>query len=759
MGIMSTPGGRARHFTAVNQGVSRGSQFTKSQHTLEFDGPPARSRRQGYLAQHHALSATRAQARSRTSQAPIPESLTTQLPPQLPIVPYKEQIVRTINENPYTILVAPTGTGKTTMLPLFLLEAGYDQIIVTNPRRVPCVQVAERVAHLDGTSVGERIGYRHGLKQEVSSDCEVIFTTEGYQLERELKRREQGKRVYILDEAHEFTANWEVLLVLLRESMQRGDDIKIVIATATLESHKLASYLGNDGRSVAVIDIPVKHYDIREIDPGSNRSVASNLEGGTLAFLWGKGRIGKVADALQSMKPHIRPIPFHSELPHKHQRAALDAFDKGNGALLATNCLQASVTVPKVTRVVSEGWVRRERVGVDGERHLAIEECSQHEITQQKGRTGRVGPGEFILVGGGRPRHLRRKEAPAETELKPLDSLVLRVHSSGRSFERLNNQLFHPAPLINIHRAVKSNQLLNLLGPSGYVAPSAAIALGLPIEPNSMKTIAEAYRLTTQLNLAASKLLVPTIDLVAVIESEGIVSREFDDSRFGSWEQPGAAGLSRWRRFCDDNLESDALAQMQLFQVLQRGNADAFAGWGVDLHRFHNAMELRAQLLQRLLIDPSTVAATDLPKEEKDLLLQKLKECHWSGNINRLYRYVGRDARSNKRQYKPVFGDGELRELSSECGLRPGHLFIAGEPITIDKEPYDHEPLYFITMASAVEPYWLRAKARGSDLIKEAKEPIFEALKRAWGQMRAPSERELQRYHRPTPHKTQYNRR
>ena len=760
MGIMSTPAGRALHFAKVHQG----------QRPLQQNRPPwnpsqktasANDRKQGYLAQHQSKNSGRPQSASNPSQFEDQgfDKLQT-VEPTLPIVPFKDQILRTIKENPYTILVAPTGTGKSTMLPLFLLEAGYEKIIVTNPRRVPTEQVAERVAFLDGSSAGERIGYRHGLKQNVSKDSQVIFTTEGYQLERELSKRETGRRVYILDEAHEFKADWEILLVLLREAIERGDDIKIVVATATLESQKLANYLGNDGRSVAVIDIPVKHYEIKEIDPGSNRSVAGNLEEGTLAFLWGKGRIERVADALQKMKPHIRPIPFHSDLPHHYQKDALKAFDDGNGALLATNCLQASVTVPKVTRVVTEGWVRRERVGVDGERHLAIEELSQHELTQQKGRTGRIGPGEFILVGGGRQPHLRPKEAPAEIQLKPLDSLVLRVHKGGRSFERLNNKAFHRAPPKNIERAVKSNQLLNLLGPSGFVAPSAGISLELPVEPNSKKTIAEAYRITTQLGLSATELIVPVIDLVSVIESEGIVYREFDDETGDFGDEIEFPYRGHWRRLCDPNLESDPLAQMQLFQRLLRSPNESFTPRGVNLHRVHNATLLREQLLQRLLIDSDAHAAFDLTPDQQQRQLHRIRECLWAGNINRLYRFIRSFSRWDRErreerpvyEYKPVFGDGELRELSSECGLYSAHAFIVGEAITIDKEPYDPNPLFLITMASAVSPTWLKKKADGSDLIKDAKEPIYEALRRARRLLRGSrGDKELQTYHNLAP--------
>lgn len=760
MGIMSTPGGRALHFAKFHQG-QRPLQQNRPPWNAGPTPPASSDRKQGYLAQHQSKNATRARSESNPSQSEeqaLGKLQTAE--PTLPIVPFKDHIIRTINENPYTILVAPTGTGKSTMLPLFLLEAGYEKIIVTNPRRVPTEQVAERVAFLDGSPAGERIGYRHGLKQNVSKDSQVIFTTEGYQLERELTKRESGRRVYILDEAHEFKSEWEVLLVLLREAIERGEDIKIIVATATLESQKLANYLGNDGRSVALIDIPVKHYEIKEIDPGSNRSVAGNLEEGTLAFLWGKGRIERVADALQTMKPHIRPIPFHSDLPHHYQKDALKAFDNGNGALLATNCLQASVTVPKVTRVVTEGWVRRERIGVDGERHLAIEELSQHELTQQKGRTGRVGPGEFIIVGGGRQPHLRPKEAPAEIQLKPLDSLVLRVHKGERSFERLNSKLFHPAPLENIRRAVKSNQLLNLLGPSGFVAPSAGISLGLPVGPNSMKTIAEAYRVSIQLGLRATELIVPAIDLVSVMESEGIVSREFDDAADEFGDDLGFSNPGHWRRFCDPNLESDPLLQMQLFQRLLRAPNDSSPSRGVNFHRVHNATLLREQLLQRLLIDANAHAEFDLPPDQAQAQLQRLKECLWAGNINRLYRFVERNPKNGKRQYKPVFGDGELRELSSECSLHTGHAFIVGEAITIDKEPYDPNPLFLITMASAVSPAWLKKKADGSDLIKDAKDPIYEALHRARGLLRGSrGDKEMQRYHRPAPHQNRPGRR
>lgn len=750
MGIMSNGEGRARFFTSLNQprGIAPANRALS-----HLDGPRQSTHRFG--SKIPGPSKPQVKPKAHSSQIEQPSTDTSK---QLPIVAFKRQILQAIGSHNVTILTAPTGTGKSTNLPMFLLEAGYEKIIVTNPRRTPCVQLAKWVAQLDESPVGTRIAYRHGRRSEVSPDSQVIFTTEGYQLERELKGLEPGKTVYILDESHEFTANWDVLLLTLKKRLERGDDIKVIIATATLNGDALAKYLSSPSKPVAVIDIPVKHHPIKDLQAPLGGALAPSICDRSITFLWGKGHIANVTEDLEARKDAPRPLAFHAELSHHEQQATLDHFATQGGAILTTNCLQTSVTLPDVARVVSSGWIRRERIGIDGERHLVIEKISQHEATQQRGRTGRTGPGEYLYKGE-TPLHLLPKEPPAEMESKPLTSLVLKAHRAGRNFERLNSELFHPAPVEHIREALKTNQMLNLLGPSECVTPTAEIAVDLPIEPNSMKILADAQRISGLFNLTPEELLIPAIDLVSVLEVQGIVTRgpsvplddDFED--MGTTISPG-----RWKKFLSRETQSDPLAQMQLLQTLLRVNPDNFGNWGVHVNHFREAVELRAQLIERLArkleipLDPAQQA----PSMLSDATMFHLNECLCSGMINHLYRYVGRDPSDNRRRlYKPVLGDGELRQISRESVVRDNALFVVGTPITIDVEPYDPDPLRLITMAHGVSWKWLKTKSQTGDLIKEVKDPIKDALHKVRGMLDTKREDDEapQKYFRPHPNR------
>lgn len=711
MGSMEHPGSRARLMRGGHRREDRSygqPQPETSRFTKQIG--PSNAAGSSSLLSELSLSVKDAfSLRRRSGSSSQPSRVTESSPSSapLPIMLHEQKIRHTVAQNKVSILIAPTGTGKSTMLPLFLLKDGYERIIITNPRRTPCVELARRVSELDNTPLGSKIGYRHGRHSNVSSDSQIVFTTEGYQLKRELQRSERPNTVYVLDEFHEFTANAVILLALLKERITCGEDIKIVIATATLDSAQITEYLSNSGLKAPVVEIHAKHHHIHDIPPGSSiaEDVASSRN--SLTFLVGKAQIKQTDEQVTRLNSDLRIVHLHAELPYHEQREALRAEPTAAGkAVLATNCAQTSLTFPNLERVIISGHVRQETLDDEGIRSLVIRDISQAELKQQRGRVGRTQEGECVYHGT--PIEELAPQVPAEIQHSSLDEIVLRLLASGRikqskDFSIVNQSLLTPAPQGNINLATQSLYHLDLTGPQGHITELGRTVAELPVATRTGKIVALALQISKQLNIPPQDLLIPAIDVAAVMEAQGIVSR---GSSLLSRDRDNGAYVrqNRWMKFCSGDQQSDPLAQMQVFQRIAKLPVAQFQDWGIHPVHFQRALDVRVDLCDRLNLDPKIAAAEQLP----DAHARLLKECIWRGMIDRMYRFVGVDEYDSKvRWYKPVVGDGKVRTLSKDSLIR-GARWIVAEPINIDKEPYDDDPLRLLTMASKVNIKWVK---------------------------------------------------
>ena len=179
---------------------------------------------------------------------------------ELAIYGYMDTIIESVTNNQVTVLTADTGTGKSTQVPQYLHSKDF-RVIVTEPRRVSAITLANRVREEMGEA-GTVVGYHTGFESDYNSKTEILFCTDGLQLVKTLKSRnefEDGEVVLVIDEIHEWNLNVEVLLAWAKREIESGSKMKIVIMSATMDAEAISEYFMT---SVNVIHIVGKTFEV-----------------------------------------------------------------------------------------------------------------------------------------------------------------------------------------------------------------------------------------------------------------------------------------------------------------------------------------------------------------------------------------------------------------------------------------------------------------------------------------------------------------
>lgn len=313
------------------------------------------------------------------------------------------------------VLEAPPGAGKTTRVPLALLNEPWlagQTILMLEPRRLAARAAAERLASELGEQVGQTVGYRIRLDSKVGPTTRIEVVTEGI-LTRRLQADPalEGVGLVIFDEFHERSMDADLALALSlngRELLRDEPPLKILLMSATLEGERLSSLLDD----APVISSEGRMYPVemrwgRPFQPGEYiepRVVDTVLQaiadepGSLLVFLPGQAEIRRVHQALQDAlggRPEILLCPLHGELDLSAQRAAIDAAPPGKRkVVLATNIAETSLTINGVRVVVDAGLARVPRFDPgSGMTRLDTQRISRASATQRAGRAGRLEPG------------------------------------------------------------------------------------------------------------------------------------------------------------------------------------------------------------------------------------------------------------------------------------------------------------------------------------------------------------------------------
>ncbi|SDE56092.1 ATP-dependent RNA helicase [Pseudonocardia oroxyli] len=320
--------------------------------------------------------------------------------PDLPVRGVLSTVTHTLTTAGAAVLVAPPGTGKTTLVPLALADAVEGTVLVAEPRRVAARAAAARMASLVGERVGERIGY--AVRGDARPGSRVEVVTAGLLLRRLIADPDlPGVGAVMLDECHERHLDADLLLSLLLDARAGlRPDLPVLAASATVAAERLAELLG--GAPVVEVEARTHPVEVRYAPPQRGERIEACVArgmrgvlgaGSVLAFLPGVPEIRRTAAALGGVGVPV--LPLHGRLSAAEQDAALR--DSGPRVVLATAVAESSLTVPGVRAVVDAGLARVPRVdhrrGMSG---LVTVPVSGAVADQRAGRAGREAPGTVV---------------------------------------------------------------------------------------------------------------------------------------------------------------------------------------------------------------------------------------------------------------------------------------------------------------------------------------------------------------------------
>ncbi len=394
----------------------------------------------------------------------------------LPVAAVLPELLTALKTAPQVLLSAPTGAGKSTSLPLQLLQQGpvAGKILLLEPRRLAARNVAQRLAEGLNEKPGETVGYRMRAQSCVGPHTRLEVVTEGV-LTRMIQRDPElrGVGLVILDEFHERSLQADLALALLLD-IQQGlrDDLRLLIMSATLDNDRLCQRLPDaptivsEGRAFPVerrYQPLAAHLRFDEAVAMATAELLRDENGSLLLFLPGVGEIQRVHEHLASrVGRDVLLCPLYGALSLEAQRKAIVPAPAGmRKVVLATNIAETSLTIEGIRLVVDSAQERVARFDArTGLTRLVTQRISQASMTQRAGRAGRLAPGICV--------HLLAKEQ-AERAAAQSDPEILHSDLSGLLMEVLQWGCHDPASLFWLDRPPEVNlqaarRLLLMLG-------------------------------------------------------------------------------------------------------------------------------------------------------------------------------------------------------------------------------------------------------------------------------------------------------
>ncbi len=424
----------------------------------------------------------------------------------LPVMPVIPEVQQALAEEKGAVLIAPPGAGKTTCVPLALLDAAWlagQKIIMLEPRRLATRAAARRMAQLLGEPVGQTVGYRVRLETRVGPSTRIEVVTEGI-LTRWIQRDPElvGVGLVIFDEYHERNLQADLGLAFCLESRSvLRDDLRILMMSATLAGEPVARLIGDApvitslGRSFPVETryIPPNTAVLQQIQRMEGyvadavmRAVREE-EGSILVFLPGAGEIRRTASLLAERLTGsgVMVAPLYGNLPPAEQDRAIRPAAPGERKIvLATSIAETSLTIEGVRVVVDSGWMRAPRFSPGaGMSRLETVRVSKASADQRRGRAGRLSPGVcYRLWSEAEHRGLASQSIP---EILSADLAPLALETAVWGTSEPDNSLpwLDPPPEAAFRSARDLLVQLGALDDSGMVTPHGKEMARLGLHP------------------------------------------------------------------------------------------------------------------------------------------------------------------------------------------------------------------------------------------------------------------------------------
>ena len=615
-------------------------------------------------------------------------------PPSLPITDSLDQIAALISAHQVVVIAGETGSGKTTQLPKLCLELFHDDgglIGCTQPRRIAATSVARRVAEELG-EYGDLVGSKIRFQDRTSAHTRIKFMTDGVLLaETRSDPLLDRYRVIIVDEAHERNLNIDFLLGYLHTLLNRRDDLKLIITSATIDTEAFARHFGNapvheiEGRAFPV-EIEYQPMADQDGDASYLDSCADAVAdicanrppGDILVFLPTENDIRSCCETLRGKIPSHLTLPLFGRLQLRDQQRIFQVHGRPK-IVVATNVAETSITVPGIRYVVDTGLARI------GEYHarsrtmrLPVAKISQAACNQRSGRSGRLGPGVCIRLFDEDDFNSRDPFSTPEIRRSNLAEVILQMISLDLG-DPYDFPFLDPPARAAINEGYRTLDELGAITDSKTLTSYGRIMAGLPIDPVISRIIIEANRLDclTEILVIAAALAI-------------------QDPRIRPAEKEAAADAAH-RRFAE--ARSDFLVLLSIWKRYHEQHGGF--SWGalrtfctahfLSFQRMKEWLDLHAQLNQ-LISRKKQFTFNDEPASYESIHRALL-----SG----LFRQCGRRKKGNL--YLGL-GSRELMIFPGSLQYNRGGDWIFGGSIIETSQ-------LFILLAATIEPEWLEKSA------------------------------------------------
>jgi ATP-dependent helicase HrpA len=614
-------------------------------------------------------------------------------PENLPVMSHRADIIRLLNTEQVIIIAGDTGSGKTTQLPKFCLEAFPDSTALigcTQPRRVAAASVSSRVSEELGT-LGNIVGYKIRFHDQTTTETRIKFMTDGVLLAETIHDpllKRYG--VIILDEAHERSLNIDFLIGLLKNILPQRPDLKLIVTSATIDTSAFADHFSAapvvriEGRNYPVelqyVPIPVDQFNEKDSYIEHCVQAIINLymsepPGDILAFLPTEQDIRTCCDLLAGQLNGVVILPMFGRLQAADQKRIFKKFNETK-IVVATNVAETSITVPGIRYVVDSGLARISFYNVRSKTtSLPVTRISRASCDQRKGRCGRIGPGVCVRLYS-EDDYLNRDEYTLpEIQRSNLAEVILQMISLN-----LGDPLTFPfidSPHPNAVR--DGRRLLTELGAldnHGNLTRYGRIMADLPIDPCIARIIIEAGN---NGSLREIRVIASAIAIQDPRVRPADMEKQADEAhkQFAHPQSDFLALLNIWDRFHEVQDQVKSWSRLKKFCKGHFLSFQRMREW-LDLH------EQLGRIMERL---PELIENTD------NSTYQAIHMALTTGFLRNI---------ATKKKDK-VYQGAAGREIM----IFPGsHQFLKGGQWIIAASFLETSRLYALTVAS-IEPEWL----------------------------------------------------
>lgn len=420
----------------------------------------------------------------------------------LPIVEHLSAIAQAVIDNQVTVLEAPPGSGKTTVLPLFLAQQpqfAEKKILVLQPRRLAAKSVALRMSELLDDTVGGFVGYHMRLERRVSKRTNVEVLTEGLLTRRIISDPEmRDVSAVIFDEFHERSIHADTGLSLMHEVLSvLRPDMKIIVMSATLgdlsehpffaSAHKYKLSLKPHPLTISYV-APEPRVPLSQQVASAIKTALQEHPGDLLAFLPGRYEIDRCAEMLRGpgVSQDVANLdihPLYGDLPYEEQRRAIaPAIANRRKVVLATTLAETSITIEGVRIVVDSGYHKIARSTTAGSSTLRQERITRDSADQRAGRAARTGPGVCVRLWTQQEHFTLRATREPEILRSDITQTLLQLAAWGvrdlNSFSWLT-----PPPAQSVANAVSTLTQIGAIANDGSVTPTGRLIAELGTHP------------------------------------------------------------------------------------------------------------------------------------------------------------------------------------------------------------------------------------------------------------------------------------